>query len=78
MVDPWYESLNNSSKFQQCVLFDLIKQYEKTQHGINRRVHEVHGIEDFRKKFPTIDYRALSPYLEGVKFALGIASKIVS
>jgi len=67
IVNPWYESLKAPNESQQCVLFDLIKQYEKTQYGTDHGANEVISIEDFRKKFPTIDYKGLAPHLEGVR-----------
>jgi len=67
IVNPWYESLKNPEETQQQVLSDLIQQYQKTQYGIDHGAHKVHGIEDFRRKFPTIDYKGLQPYLKGVK-----------
>jgi len=67
IVNPWYESLKNPRESQQHLFFDLIKQYEKTQYGINCGANEVQGIEDFRKRFPTINYKGLSHYLEDAK-----------
>jgi len=67
IVNPWYESLKAPSESQQRLLLDLTKQYEKTQYGIDHRVHEVKCIEDLRKRFPTIDYKGLMPHLEAVR-----------
>jgi len=67
IVAPWYESLKNPDESQQHVLFDLIKQYEKTGYGIDHRAHEIQDIEDFRNKFPIIGYKGLTPHLEGVR-----------
>jgi len=67
MVNPWYESLKAPDESQQRVLFDLVKQYEKTRYGVDHEAREVQGIEDFRRKFPTINYERLTPYFEGVK-----------
>jgi hypothetical protein len=66
LVNPWYESLKKPFEFQQKVLFDLIRQYQKTQYGIDHRAHEVNDVEDFRSSFPTIGYQGLLPYLNGV------------
>jgi len=67
IVNPWYESLKNPSETQRHLLFDLIKQYEKTRYGIDHGANEVKGTEDFRKKFPTIDYKGLTPLLGVVR-----------
>jgi len=67
IVNPWYESLKAPAESQQRVLFDLARQYEKTQYGIDRSVHEVESIEDFRKTFPIIDYKALMLHLVAVR-----------
>jgi hypothetical protein len=67
IVNPWYESLKNPDESQQRALSDLIKQYQKTKYGIDHGANEVQDIEDFRIKFPTIDYKGLTPYLKGVK-----------
>jgi hypothetical protein len=67
LVTPWYASLKNPAESQQRVFFDLLKQFEKTEYGLDHRVHEVQSIEDFRIKIPSIDYIRLSPYLQEVK-----------
>jgi len=67
IVNPWYESLKNPAEAQQTALLDLLKQYEKTQYGLNRGADKIQSPQDFRKHFPTIDYRGLTPYLETVK-----------
>jgi len=67
IVNPWYESLKAPSESQQHVLFDLVKQYEKTHYGIDHGAHEVQSLEDFREKFPSINYKRLTLPLEGVR-----------
>jgi len=67
IVNPWYESLENPAEFQQRVLLDLLKQYEKTQYGIDHKAHEIHSVEDYRKRIPTINYKELTSILEGAR-----------
>ncbi|HKZ95074.1 MAG TPA: GH3 auxin-responsive promoter family protein [Candidatus Bathyarchaeia archaeon] len=69
IVTPWYESLKNPAESQQQTLLDLLKRYETTQYGISRGADKLSSTEDFRKHFPTIDYKGLSPYLESVRSA---------
>jgi len=67
LVNPWYEALKNPAESQQHVLIDLVKQFEKTKYGLDHRLHEVQGLEDFRKKIPQINYIRLLPYLQEVR-----------
>lgn len=67
IVNPWYESLKNPDEFQHQVLLNLMKQYEKTQYGIHRKASEVQDVEDFRKRFPKINYDVLTPYFEVIR-----------
>ena len=67
IVAPWYESLTDPAKSQQDVLSDLLKQYEKTQYGKTHNADKIANPEDFRKHFPTIDYKGLNPYLKAVR-----------
>jgi len=67
IVNPWYESLKNPAESQHNTLFDLLKQYEKTRYGMDLGADKIQCTEEFRKRFPTLDYRRLTPYLETVK-----------
>ncbi len=67
IVNPWYESLKNPAESQQNTLSDLLKQYAKTQYGTNHGADTVQTPAEFRQRFPTINYKALKPYLETVK-----------
>ena len=67
IVNPWYESLKNPAESQQNTLSDLLKQYEKTQYGQNLGADTIQSPEEFRNRFPTLDYKGLTPYLETVK-----------
>jgi hypothetical protein len=45
---------------------DLLKEYAKTHYGRNHHASETGEIDEFRKNFPTINYRGLNPYLSEV------------
>jgi hypothetical protein len=66
IVSPWYESLMNPEKSQEHVLSTLVREYGKTRYGRSHRADEVEDVNDFRKDFPIMDYRILSPYLSDV------------
>jgi phenylacetate-coenzyme A ligase PaaK-like adenylate-forming protein len=67
IVNPWYESLKTPADSQERVLFDLIKQHEKTKYGEDHGAQEVQNTEGFRQKFPIINYRQMMPYLDEVR-----------
>lgn len=66
IVNPWYESLKNPKEAQERALSDLVKQYEKTEYGKEHGAHEVQSVEDFRKRFQTINYKRLETYFADV------------
>ncbi|MCJ7635472.1 GH3 auxin-responsive promoter family protein, partial [Candidatus Bathyarchaeota archaeon] len=66
IVGPWYESLKNPEKSQEQLLPALVGAYGKTRYGRSHRADEVEDIGDFRRRFPIMDYRMLSPYLSDV------------
>lgn len=66
LVNPWYESLKSTDETQQRVLQDLVKQYGKTEYGIQHRADEVQSPEDFRKRLPITNYKGLQSCLSDV------------
>jgi phenylacetate-coenzyme A ligase PaaK-like adenylate-forming protein len=66
IVNPWYESLKNPSESQQQALLHLLKQYGKTQYGINKGAEEVQNIVGYRKRFPAVNYKSLTSYFADV------------
>ncbi len=66
IVGPWYESLSNPEEAQRQLLLSLVEGYKKTRYGMNHRADDVKDIADFRKNFPILGYKALSPYLSDV------------
>lgn len=67
IIGPWYESLRNPQKAQKKVLFELLKEYQKTRYGKSHRASEIGEIEDFRANFPILDYRGLQQHLGEVE-----------
>jgi hypothetical protein len=67
IVNPWYESLKDPDESQKKLLRELTELYEKTNYGLERGADKVQTVEEFRKRFPTISYRELAPYLESVR-----------
>jgi hypothetical protein len=67
IIGPWYESLENPQKAQEQVLGELLKEYAKTDYGKTHNASEIGGTGDYRKNFPTIDYKGLLPYFAEAK-----------
>lgn len=67
IVSPWYDSLNDTARFQKRVLIELLSEYRKTDYGRAHRAPEINEIGAFRANFPTIDYAGLRPYLAEVQ-----------
>jgi hypothetical protein len=66
LIGSWYDSLKNPQKSQEEALSGLLKEYAKTRYGKSHHASETEKIEDFRKNFPTMDYKELNPYLSEV------------
>ena len=66
LVGSWYDSLKSPKESQNQLLLDLLKEYAKTHYGRNHHASETGEIDEFRKNFPTINYRGLNPYLSEV------------
>lgn len=67
LVGSWYESLRDPAKSQMGTLLELTKEYEQTYYGKSHHATKVRTFEDFRRNFPVINYRALSPYIAEVR-----------
>ncbi len=67
IIGPWYESLENPSKAQECVLQELLKKYALTEYGKGHYAREVSGIVDFKSRFPIMSYRDCLPFFSRVK-----------
>ena len=67
MLNPWYESLKNPPQAQEETLQKLLEAYSKTEYGKAHNADKTQNLTEFRKNFPTINYKTLTPYLEKVK-----------
>jgi hypothetical protein len=67
ILGSWYESLGSPQEFQEQVLLDLVKEYEKTRYGKSRHASEIQEVTDFRVNFPILDYQKLNPYFAEVQ-----------
>ena len=63
ITDPWHEGLKNPAETQRQTLNGLLKEYTNTRYGQDHHASEIESIEDYRKNFPAIDYKAMDPYL---------------
>lgn len=66
IVEPWYASLSDPGRTQENALRTLLEGYSTTGYGREHGATKVEGIEDYRKSFPIVDYRRLSPYFQKV------------
>jgi phenylacetate-coenzyme A ligase PaaK-like adenylate-forming protein len=67
IVAPWYESLRDPSEAQRTLLPELLKGYSRTHYGASYHASEIKEIEDFKKRFPIVDYKGLQPHLKKVE-----------
>ena len=67
IIGPWYESLENPTNAQHKTLYDLLKKYGATEYGNRCKALQTHGIEDYQRNFPIIDYARLLPYLAQIR-----------
>ena len=66
-VEPWYRSIADPLRSQEEALGALIQGYAKTDYGRTHGADSVHGITDFSKAFPVVNYGTLAPYFERVR-----------
>ena len=67
IIGPWYESLKNPQKAQEEVLASLLKDYSRTEHGLQHGALKVSGIADFQLQFPIVNYSNLTKYFGEVR-----------
>ncbi len=66
-LQPWYDSLADPSAAQNSTLKYLLESYRKTQYGSEHGADEVRTIEEYRARFPTVNYAGLRGRLEDVR-----------
>ena len=67
IINPWYNSIKNPKKAQETILTKLLKDYEKTDFGLNHNASKIKDIKSFQINFPIVDYKILLPYLSKVR-----------
>lgn len=66
-VQPWYDSIENPHKSQECVLDGLIKKYADTEYGMRFKADKINCIPSYQENFPIINYSELSSHLKKVR-----------
>ncbi|MGD8565899.1 MAG: GH3 auxin-responsive promoter family protein [Candidatus Bathyarchaeota archaeon] len=66
IIDPWYKSLKNPSKFQKQVLKELVGEYAKTRYGESHQASEIQDIQEYRASFPLLDYKGMNLFFNDV------------
>jgi len=67
IIGPWYESLENPQKAQERVLASLLKDYSRTEHGLQNGALKVSGITDYQQRFPIVNYANIANYFRQVR-----------
>jgi len=63
IVGPWNEAIKDTASAQRRVLTELLASYRKTKYGEDHYVSDTTTAGEYRRNFPTIDYKGLNPYL---------------
>ncbi len=66
-VQPWYDSIENPHKSQECVFDGLIKKYADTEYGLRFKADKINCIPSYQENFPIINYSELSSHLKKVR-----------
>jgi len=64
MLKPWHDSLENPGKTQEGVLHNLLKDYAKTNYGIQHGAGNISTLEDYRRAFPIATYDDFKPLIQ--------------
>ena len=64
MLKPWHDSLENPGKTQEGVLHNLLKDYARTDYGIQHGASNVSTLEDYRRAFPIATYDDYKPLIQ--------------
>ncbi|HEM62632.1 MAG TPA: hypothetical protein ENO24_10105 [Chloroflexi bacterium] len=63
---PWHESVVNPSAAQERVLTQLLRDYARTEYGIEHGADRVSSVEDYRAAFPVVTYEEVKPLIDRV------------
>lgn len=69
VVEPWYRALENPEEAQTQVLTRLTGLYSKTGYGQAYCGGTIYDVDEYRHRFPIVDYQGFKPWLDRVKNA---------
>ncbi len=65
-LDPWHTAIENPSSAQEDVLKRFLKDYARTEYGLQHAAGSIATLADYRKAFPIITYATIKPVIEKV------------
>ena len=66
MLDPWFTSMQAPAAAQENVLQNLLGIYARTEYGQQKMVEKIGSLEDYRRRFPVMDYEDYKPLIQKV------------
>ncbi|MBI2184669.1 MAG: GH3 auxin-responsive promoter family protein [Thaumarchaeota archaeon] len=66
VVKPWYDSLSDPAEAQKEALKKLLETYSKTDYGKTRGATTSLTTEEYRQRFPPVNYSAMKPLIQRV------------
>ncbi|MBC7127167.1 MAG: GH3 auxin-responsive promoter family protein [Candidatus Methanosuratincola petrocarbonis] len=67
VVEPWYRALEDPEGAQTQLLTRLTDLYSRTGYGQAYCTGTISGVDEYRHRFPVVDYQGLKPWLDRVK-----------
>ena len=64
MLKPWHDSLENPAKAQEAVLHNLVRDYAKTDYGLQHSAGNIATLDDYRRAFPIANYDDYKPLIQ--------------
>jgi hypothetical protein len=65
-LDPWHKAIENPSRAQEEVLQRFLKDYARTEYGLQYGAGSIETLADYRRSFPIITYEIIKPVIEKV------------
>jgi len=66
LLQPWQRSIQDPAEAQREVLRGLLLSYAKTDYGEIHGAHNIKGVEDYQRAFPTSTYDDYKPLIDRV------------
>ena len=66
MLEPWFKSLQAPAAAQENVLQNLLGIYARTEYGQQKMADQIGSLEDYRWRFPVMDYEDYKPLIQKV------------